>query len=521
MRTRRSRRLLAATAVVPVIALAGACEFRGPNSPTDPYVRSTVEGVEITSLLTVGDGGSADNGYEMVGIPDGLGARLDANSKAVVTMNHELKATEGITRLHGSRGAFVSRYEIDPTSKRVTKGEDLIQPGVLYYNYLTNAYNDTAVGGGTRSDGKLFPAYTNEFSRFCSASLTKPGQLFNGKTGKGYLGQIQFANEESNDEGRVFGVTEDGTNTKQLPRLGLGSWENRLVAATTNDTTLVQGNEDGGLTSQLWAYVGSKIAAGSATTRAGLNNGRSNVVKLADGNPTTNTDAGFRATYAKGTPVPFSLSDVEWNQSGADQNAQAAAQGLNLNRIEDGAFDPNSPNDYYFVTTDGGAGVGNDGGGGGLWKLSYTDINQPNLGGILTLLLDGSESVHLNKPDNIDIDTAGNLLIQEDPGDSAAVSRIVAYRISDGATGDVAQFDQNLFNPASPNLITQDEESSGIIDASDTFGQGAFLFDAQVHTAAGLPPGNGQNTVEEYVQKGQLLLMVVRDWSKVYGTPAA
>ena len=36
------------------------------------------EGVEITSLLTVdgvlGDGGAASNGYEMAGIPDGLGA---------------------------------------------------------------------------------------------------------------------------------------------------------------------------------------------------------------------------------------------------------------------------------------------------------------------------------------------------------------------------------------------------------------------------------------------------------------
>ena len=30
--------------------------------------------MKITSLLTVSDAGSASNGYEMVGIPDGLGA---------------------------------------------------------------------------------------------------------------------------------------------------------------------------------------------------------------------------------------------------------------------------------------------------------------------------------------------------------------------------------------------------------------------------------------------------------------
>jgi hypothetical protein len=34
-----------------------------------------------------------------------------------------------------------------------------------------------------------------------------------------------------------------------------------------------------------------------------------------------------------------------------------------------------------------------------------------------------------------------------------------------------------------PGFITQDEESSGIIDASRFLGPGTFLFDAQVHKA--------------------------------------
>ena len=53
--------------------------------------------------------------------------------------------------------------------------------------------------------------------------------------------------------------------------------------------------------------------------------------------------------------------------------------------------------------------------GGGLWRLTFEDIEQPRRGGTIELLLDGSEPPRLNGPDNIDIETSGNLLIQEDP----------------------------------------------------------------------------------------------------------
>ena len=39
-------------------------------------------------------------------------------------------------------------------------------------------------------------------------------------------------------------MTEDG-DAKQLPRLGLFSWENTLAADTRSDLTLVHGQEDG------------------------------------------------------------------------------------------------------------------------------------------------------------------------------------------------------------------------------------------------------------------------------------
>ena len=108
------------------------------------------------------------------------------------------------------------------------------------------------------------------------------------------------------------------------------------------------------------------------------------------------------------------------------------------------------------------------------------------------------------------LDDQGNLLLQEDPGGNAHVARIVAYRIADGATGVVAQFDPAQFTPGLPGFITKDEESSGIIDISNLWKKpNTFLFDAQVHTTAGVDA--------EIVEKGQLLTLTIQSWGQVYG----
>ncbi len=349
------------------------------------------------------------------------------------------------------------------------------------------------------------------------------------RSSRSYRGQLYFANEEVGDEGRNFAVTTDGQAT-ELPRLGLFSWENTLAALNRSNTTLVMGNEDGGA-GQLWAYVGTKQRAGSPVDQAGLTNGRNFVADLVD--EAVSTDAQFRTTFGKGTPARFDLSEIDWDQSGADQNAEALATGLSLNRIEDGAFDPKRPDDYYFVTTAGGNGPG-----GGLWRLRWDDIEDPAKGGTLTLLLDGSEG--LVSPDNIDVDGKGNVVIQEDPGNNPHVSRILAYRISDGALATLARFDPAQFSSGQPGFITQDEESSGIIDVARAYrdpslaglpffvirdleasgifdlfdiakASGTFLFDAQVHAPT-------VNNVAEYVERGQLMRMHVDDWKAVYGS---
>ena len=91
-------------AVVSILAAttATAATATGPSTVTPPYVLPVAPGVTITSLLTVDDAGKASNGYEMVGIPDGLGARRTGDT-VTVFMNHELGASQGIARRHGQQ----------------------------------------------------------------------------------------------------------------------------------------------------------------------------------------------------------------------------------------------------------------------------------------------------------------------------------------------------------------------------------------------------------------------------------
>src|SRR4051794_4549485 len=100
-----------------------AAQYIGPSSTTEPYLLPARSGVITATILTTGD---TVGGYRMVGIPDGLGAFTDNPGDATfnLMMNHELGATTGVVRTHGSKGAFVSRFTIDKGSLQVLSGRD-------------------------------------------------------------------------------------------------------------------------------------------------------------------------------------------------------------------------------------------------------------------------------------------------------------------------------------------------------------------------------------------------------------
>src|SRR5206468_1227167 len=73
-------------------------------------------------------------------------------------------------------------------------------------------------------------------------------------------------------------------------------------------------------------------------------------------------------------------------------------------------------------------------------------------------------------------------LMDEDPGNSSRISKIWLYAIDTRELIQVAAHNPKFFDgstPNNPSFITQDEESSGIIDAAEVLGEGWFLLDVQ------------------------------------------
>lgn len=451
------------------------------STSTLRYVVPTAAGVTVTPILTVGDSVPRTGGgsFRMVGIADGLGAFDNGDGTFTVLMNHELRDTSGVIRSHGSAGAFVSKFIIDKSTLEVLTGEDLIRIVQLW-------------------NGSGYTAGTTAFSRFCSADLPAVTALYNPASGLGTQARI-YLNGEEVRTGRAFAHVVTGPDagiSYQLPWLGQYAFENVVASPFAQDKTIVIGLDDSdrrfsseGSTepSELYIYIGLKQNTGSEVERAGLTGGNLFGLKV--------TGAANENQFVSGAGFTLhGFGDVS-NQTAAGLQTDSISNGVTqFRRIEDGAWDPNNSNDFYFVTTD------QFGGQSKLWRLRFEDITNPTLGGKIELLIDGAGPGEMF--DNIAFDSMGRVLLQEDPGNQAYLAKLWIYDTTSGALLELARHNPQFFQAGSPDFITQDEESSGIIDVSHIFGDGHYLFDVQVHK-------NISATEPELVEMGQLLLMHV------------
>ena len=443
-------------------------------------------------------------------------------------MNQELRDTLGDRPPPRADRRFrqLGSSSIGASASSIKEGSDLIDPGVRFWDYPNGQYVTTAL----RASRNL-AAQDLTFGRFCSGTLSDPGVLYNERSGRGYRGQLYFANEEDGDNGRTFAVTEDGPGDGSAPTRALRAWENTVPAANRSDTTLVMGQEDGpGDGSQPWVYVGSKRGFGTPADRARSHERASS---YADRVPTsrrrTRTPCGARP-HPKGTAARC-IPPTSRGASPAPTRTpwpRASASTSTGSRTATGT--PAIATDFYFITTEGGQTAGTINtpdyrDGGGSWRLRFKDIEDPAAGAELTLLLDGSDAPGRRT----EVQQAG----QHDP-------RRARQRAHPGGSGEQQppRADPRLpdqrwrprrdrpvrTRPSStrrtartPSSSRSTRQSSGIIDAERYLGDGTFLFDAQVHTNKGLPTGTGAGTVQELVERGQLLLLKVKDWHEVYG----
>lgn len=471
------------------------------------YLIPSAPNVEFQPLLTVGDSVPQTGGgsYRMAGIPDGLGAFDNGNGTFTVLMNHELSNTVGVPRDHhgtdvNGKGAFVSRWVIDKDSLQVLEGDDLIK-SLYVWNTSTDEY---VVGSGALS-------YLN---RFCSADLPETSAFYNAVTGLGTTERI-FMNGEETTNGRAFAhvVTGAGAGTSwELPWLGKFAWENSVASPLAQDKTIVMGLDDSSRSfssegaadpSELLVWVGQKQNTGTDIQKAGLVNGVLHGVRV--GTPGS-YDANESSVTSGERFELVGLTDQTDNSTAAPLQTESISKTITqFRRIEDGAWDPNHPNDFYFVTTDrfGATGFSK------LWRLRFDDVTHPEAGGKIEILISGGGAGSNTDQgtgemfDNITIDAMGRVILQEDVGNNAHLGKVWIHDIESGATLELGRHSTDLFLATSSNYIgTQDEESSGVIDVSQILGEGTYLMDVQVHK-------NISATEPELVEMGQLVLMRV------------
>jgi hypothetical protein len=455
----------------------------GELTPVRPYlIAADPAQVEVTPLLTSGD---VVGDYQMAGVPDGLGA-YRAGDDVVLFMNHELTPQDE-TNLSAAR---VSRLVLDGVTGAVKDGDYVL-------------------------DG------TEGYWALCSATLVGPDE--------GFPALVFLTGEETvagPHGGIVLGIDAASGTVTELPWLGAFRHENQVVVPGFPGKTVLLLTDDDALASELYLYV--------ADDPDGVLRGRGQLyVFKADAGATTADIA--KGTRLTGRFVP--IDETAAREATALQQAVEAAGAFRFVRLEDATHDRVTPGAIYFADN------GDDAPpnlatptGEPLWKNGrlyhmQLDPSDPTVVSSLQVLLDGDDGDDLRNPDNIDA-TETTVMIQEDLNwynrswnldgtagadaygnpvrwadvEESAPGRVLAYDVESGAVTVVARIDQS----DAPDRLVEIGyeggawESSGIIDASEFFGPGAWLLDVQAHTLV-VPQFGGVD------EGGQLLLLRVKN----------
>jgi hypothetical protein len=441
------RRLAALAAIAGAFALSiagSATPARDPGFKTakPPYLVPMVAGAAVDPILSAGD---TIGGYQMSGIPDGLGAYKQSDTVQLL-MNHELgRSFPGIPPGVDAR---ITKLAINRQTHGVTAAQYLFT-------------------------GQEF------FERFCSATLERI-------QGTPYYLTGEEAIPTGHDGNSIVMNAETGSWT-QTPQFGHFEHENvvpvtgfrRFVLVSTEDNFRV------GVPSYLFAYIADSWEDAVSGDPA---HGSLYVWRALDQSQT-----GFdlsKGDSIAGEFVPISQAE---NTDDVALKAAATARGaFRFARLEDAAVAFQRSGRLYFSDT-GKAGEATV--NGRIYRLDI-DPSDPTHASV-TLVLDSTVDDMAN-PDNLGT-SPQSLMIQEDRENPnrTQYSRVLRYDLNDGSLTPVARVNTLAGLPGQ-------WESSGIIWAGDLLGGGWWLTSVQAHTLTAPQPGPDLTPDSSVGEDGQL-----------------
>jgi hypothetical protein len=431
-------------ALVSAFALVVAGSGTPANDPgfktaKPAYLVPIASGVVTDPILSAGD---TIGGYQMTGIPDGLGAYKDSDTLQVM-MNHELGRS--FPAVPPGVDARISKLTINRQTH-----------GVLGAQYLF--------------DGQ------EHFERFCSATLEQI-------EGTPYYLTGEEAIPVGHDGSSIVMNAETGT-WQETPQFGHFEHEN-IVPVTGFRKFVLISTEDNfrvGVPSYLFAYMADSWEDAVA------GNGSLYVWRALDP-----ADTAFGMT--KGSTVQGEFVPISQAENANDVTLKAAATdrgAFRFGRLEDAAVAFQRSGRLYFSDT-GKAGEATI--NGRIYQLDI-DPSDPTQASV-SLVLDSTVDDFAN-PDNLGT-SPQSLMIQEDRENPnrTQFGRILRYDFNDGSLTPVARVNTTVGLPGQ-------WESSGIIWAGNLLGGGWWLTSVQAHTLTAPQPGPSLTPDSSTGEDGQL-----------------
>jgi hypothetical protein len=481
-RARGRRRLTTLTVVAATVALLGgpaaasaATDTAGFVTKAAPMMSALTTGVDIKPLLTVGE---TIGTYRFESIPDGIAIDPRGFLTFDLYVNHETSKV--------------------PFPYNATTGVGLVDFDNAQLSHLVMKRGS----GRILSASYAIPSSAN-YQRFCSNFFAGPAE--------GWSRSLVLTNEEATDfvnrtgtawpavagaEQAGLAVAYDPATGQYRSIYGLGrmNHENSVAIPGYGKAVLVTGDDTfSAPASQLYMY--------QAANADGVWNDTGHLWAFQSDNAAINDYgdlSGAASVSGHFIPVPDNIADGDQTGLETWSNENNVFQFL---RIEDLAYDRNDHHIIYFADTGeprarawrvgdnpasatrlvrGAAGTEGPYPNGRIFKVVLDDTD-PTVVDSLSILIDGDAGGYrnvgaLHQPDNVET-TANSILITEDPGGhnrfaGATNARLWKYDLATGAMTAVAV----VSDP------TADWESSGVVDASQYMGPGAFLINVQAHT---------------------------------------
>jgi len=492
--------VLAMVLALPVGSLAnGEFPFLTPQDPFITLDPGVPAGSSVKAIISSGE---TVNGFTFQGLPDGIGLAPGSDQGTVdVFVVHE-ETTVPFFGTADFQDASISKLTLDTNSAAVLAASVPLGPENGYLRFCSAFMAGPAEGFSTYTF--FANEETNDIVDVPFGAPYGPDPALDGQRQGGYTVAL---NTESGKFTQIAGMGRlNHENTVAVP----GGWD-QFAILTTDDTF-------SGPSAQLYLYLAdseSDVWQDKGSLWA------FRVTRTDEGPLNPNDPFNEANDYLDLQPgddwqghfirVPKKIARGQTGLAPQDALEQWSNEHnvFQFIRLEDLAYDKNDPRVVYVADTGrsrivpddetgrmmrGPGGTVGSADNGRIFKFVFNEDN-PRKVDSFSVFADGdapsaSEFVPFFNPDNMDT-SANSLMVQEDTGDA----KIWWYDFGSSSWSVVA----TVNDPRG--------ESSGIVDASEWFGAGAWILDVQGHGV--FVDQEVIDGVTRKLESGQLLLMVI------------